>query len=55
MLSSHVVDASKDSAAGIVVLDGETLPVADVVRLADGAARPVPGAEAMRRVEHAWH
>ncbi|GAA2448402.1 aromatic amino acid ammonia-lyase [Streptomyces mauvecolor] len=55
MLSSHVVDASQDSPTGIVVLDGETLPVADVVRLADGAARPVPGTEAMRRVEHAWH
>ncbi|MFE4861343.1 aromatic amino acid ammonia-lyase [Streptomyces sp. NPDC056670] len=55
MLSSHVVDASQDATAGIVVLDGETLPVADVVRLADGTARPVPGTEAMRRVEHAWH
>ncbi|UUU33391.1 aromatic amino acid lyase [Streptomyces sp. CA-210063] len=39
---------------GLVVLDGHALGVADVVRLADGAARPVPGSEAMRRVEKSW-
>ncbi|MGW0547637.1 aromatic amino acid ammonia-lyase [Streptomyces altiplanensis] len=45
MKSSHMV----------VVLDGQSLPVADVVRLAHGAARPVPGTEAMKRVEESWH
>ncbi|WP_037647569.1 aromatic amino acid ammonia-lyase [Streptomyces flavidovirens] len=45
MKSSHMV----------VVLDGQSLPVADVVRLADGVARPVPGTEAMKRVEDSWH
>ncbi|MEU9334915.1 aromatic amino acid ammonia-lyase [Streptomyces sp. NPDC048290] len=40
--------------AGIVVLDGIGLRVEDVVRLADGAARPVPGTEAMKRVEVSW-
>ncbi|MFJ2217578.1 aromatic amino acid ammonia-lyase [Streptomyces sp. NPDC101062] len=39
----------------IVVLDGQSLPVADIVRLADGAARPVPGTEAIKRVEQSWH
>lgn len=38
MMSSHMVD----SPTGIVVLDGQSLPVADIVRLADGAARPYP-------------
>ncbi|NBE54746.1 aromatic amino acid ammonia-lyase [Streptomyces boluensis] len=38
-----------------VVLDGQTLPAADVVRLADGTARPVPDAAAMRRAEESWH
>ncbi|NUK09696.1 hypothetical protein HRW18_17115 [Streptomyces lunaelactis] len=37
-----------DSPTGIVVLDGQGLPVADIVRPADGAARPVPGSEAMK-------
>ncbi|MFC9429327.1 aromatic amino acid ammonia-lyase [Streptomyces sp. NPDC056987] len=39
----------------IVVLDGQSLPVSDIVRLADGAARPVPGTEAIKRVERSWH
>lgn len=50
MMSSHIVD----SPTGIVVLDGQSLPVADIVRLADGAARPVPGSEAIKRVEVSW-
>ncbi|MEV8310079.1 aromatic amino acid ammonia-lyase [Streptomyces flavidovirens] len=45
MRSSHMV----------VVLDGQSPPVADVVRLADGVARPVPGTDAMKRVEDSWH
>ncbi|WSU43957.1 aromatic amino acid lyase [Streptomyces sp. NBC_01089] len=43
-----------DTQTGIVVLDGESLPVADVVRLARGTARPVPGTEAMKRTEQSW-
>ncbi|MBO0510837.1 aromatic amino acid ammonia-lyase [Streptomyces beijiangensis] len=49
-MSSRMVD----SPTGIVVLDGESLPVSDVVRLARGTARPVPGTEAMKRVELSW-
>ncbi|MFE8948054.1 aromatic amino acid ammonia-lyase [Streptomyces sp. NPDC007856] len=57
-MSSRIVDApvsvpSARSAA--VVLDGAGLGVEDVVRLADGAAHPVPGADAMRRAEHSWN
>jgi len=39
---------------GLVVLDGIGLGVADVVRLADGSARPVPGTDAMKRVTESW-
>ncbi|MFI1359822.1 aromatic amino acid ammonia-lyase [Streptomyces sp. NPDC020898] len=57
-MSSRIVDASPPvsppSSAGLVVLDGIGLGVEDVVRLADGAARPVPGTEAMKRVEEVW-
>ncbi|MGW0556206.1 aromatic amino acid ammonia-lyase [Streptomyces sp. NPDC002926] len=49
-MSSHIVDTPTD----IVVLDGQSLPVADIVRLADGTARPVPGSEAIKRVEVSW-
>ncbi|NGO46284.1 aromatic amino acid lyase [Streptomyces sp. YC419] len=61
MMSSRIVDipgaADSDSGAltpGLVVLDGYGTGVADIVRLADGAARPVPGTEAMKRVEESW-
>nr|WTA00413.1 aromatic amino acid lyase [Streptomyces sp. NBC_00857] len=59
-MSSHMVDPlttapSVSAGSGTVVLDGQSLPVADVVRLADGTARPVPGIEAMKRVEQSWH
>ncbi|MDI9829651.1 MULTISPECIES: aromatic amino acid ammonia-lyase [unclassified Streptomyces] len=37
-----------------VVLDGAGLGVEDVVRLADGAARPVPAPEALKRAEVSW-
>ncbi|GAA2621145.1 aromatic amino acid ammonia-lyase [Streptomyces vastus] len=60
-MSSRIVDvpgdAAPDSGAltpGLVVLDGYGTGVADIVRLADGAARPVPGTEAMKRVEESW-
>ncbi|MGW0732148.1 aromatic amino acid ammonia-lyase [Streptomyces sp. NPDC002851] len=38
-----------------LVLDGRSLTVTDVVRLADGAARPLPGTDAMKRVEESWN
>ncbi|MER6435064.1 MULTISPECIES: aromatic amino acid ammonia-lyase [unclassified Streptomyces] len=47
-----VVDAPVT--AGLVVLDGCGTGVEDIVRLADGTARPVPGTEAMKRVEVSW-
>ncbi|MCX5558240.1 aromatic amino acid ammonia-lyase [Streptomyces sp. NBC_00038] len=53
-MSSRNVDVPSGVTAGLVVLDGCSTGVADVVRLADGAARPVPGTEAMKRVEESW-
>ncbi|MFS8200695.1 aromatic amino acid ammonia-lyase [Streptomyces sp. CWNU-52B] len=48
------MDTSNAVTGGLVVLDGYSTGVADVVRLADGSARPVPGSEAMKRVEESW-
>ncbi|MFJ6086075.1 aromatic amino acid ammonia-lyase [Streptomyces sp. NPDC092369] len=60
-MSSRIVDtplgASVGSSAGhtgLVVLDGVGLGIEDVVRLADGAARPVPGTDAMKRAGESW-
>lgn len=53
-MSSRIVDAPASVHTGLVVLDGIGLGVADVVRLADGAARPVPGTDAMKRVTESW-
>lgn len=53
-MSSRIVDVTRVAGSGLVVLDGVGLGVADVVRLAEGAARPVVGSEAMRRVEESW-
>ncbi|GCB48720.1 aromatic amino acid ammonia-lyase [Streptomyces sp. NL15-2K] len=53
-MSSRIVDAPRTAGSALVVLDGVGLGVTDVVRLADGAARPVPGSEGMRRVEESW-
>ncbi|MET9898070.1 aromatic amino acid ammonia-lyase [Streptomyces sp. NPDC006446] len=57
-MSSRSVDTSRavtpPAHLALVVLDGRSTGVDDVVRLADGAARPVPGTDAMKRVEDAW-
>ncbi|MGI5133537.1 MULTISPECIES: aromatic amino acid ammonia-lyase [unclassified Streptomyces] len=53
-MSSQMLDAPGCAYSGPVVLDGIGLGVEDVVRLADGAARPVPGTEAMKRVTESW-
>ncbi|MFI9762943.1 aromatic amino acid ammonia-lyase [Streptomyces sp. NPDC051963] len=53
-MSSRIVDAQDAVHTGLVVLDGVGLGVADVVRLAGGAARPVPGTDAMKRAEESW-
>ncbi|WRZ96081.1 aromatic amino acid lyase [Streptomyces sp. NBC_01007] len=57
-MSSRIVDTScavtPPAAVALVVLDGRGTGVDDVVRLADGAARPVPGSDAMKRVEESW-
>ncbi|MET7691981.1 aromatic amino acid ammonia-lyase [Streptomyces sp. NPDC005483] len=56
-MSSRIVDSPDPIAVGhtgLVILDGIALGVADVVRLADGSARPVPGTDAMKRVTESW-
>ncbi|MGW9030264.1 aromatic amino acid lyase, partial [Streptomyces sp. NPDC055722] len=53
-MSSQILDASGGVYSGPVVLDGIGLGVGDVVRLADGAARPIPGTEAMKRATESW-
>ncbi|MGW3915424.1 aromatic amino acid ammonia-lyase [Streptomyces sp. NPDC005070] len=57
-MSSRIVDTSgavtPPAAVALVVLDGRGTGVDDVVRLADGTARPVPGTDAMMRVEESW-
>jgi len=56
-MSSRIVDATDAMVSGssdLVVLDGVGFGVADVVRLADGDARPVPGTDAMKRATESW-
>ncbi|GAB7108877.1 aromatic amino acid ammonia-lyase [Streptomyces phaeofaciens JCM 4814] len=53
-MSSQVVDTPGSLHTGLVVLDGVGLGIADVVRLADGTARPVPGTDALLRAEESW-
>ncbi|GGX37992.1 aromatic amino acid ammonia-lyase [Streptomyces fructofermentans] len=53
-MASWDVDVPRAAATGPVVLDGHGMRVADVVRLADGDARPLAGAGAMKRVEESW-
>ncbi|MES4888033.1 aromatic amino acid ammonia-lyase [Streptomyces sp. NPDC096012] len=54
-MSSRMVDAPESVRSRTVVLDGAGLGVEDVVRLADGAAVPLPGAAAVKRVEESWN
>jgi histidine ammonia-lyase len=54
-MSSRIVDVPGPVHSGLVILDGVGLGVEDVVRLADGTARPVPGSDAMRRAEASWN
>ncbi|WP_406455762.1 aromatic amino acid lyase [Streptomyces sp. NBC_01622] len=56
-MPSRIVDAADAMVSGssdLVVLDGVGFGVADVVRLADGDARPVPGTDAMKRATESW-
>ncbi|MER7926319.1 MULTISPECIES: aromatic amino acid ammonia-lyase [unclassified Streptomyces] len=56
-MSSRIVDTADAMVSGgsdLVVLDGVGFGVADVVRLADGDARPVPGTDAMKRATESW-
>ncbi|MGD1220160.1 aromatic amino acid ammonia-lyase [Streptomyces krungchingensis] len=57
-MASRIVDTSSTatplSVTDLVVLDGRGTGVEDVVRLADGTARPVPATDAMKRVEESW-
>ncbi|MEU9185258.1 aromatic amino acid ammonia-lyase [Streptomyces sp. NPDC048484] len=53
-MSSRDVDTPSGVPTGLVVLDGYSTSVTDVVRLADGSVRPVPGTDAMKRVEESW-
>jgi histidine ammonia-lyase len=54
-MSSRIVDVPGPVHSGLVILDGVGLGVEDVVRLADGTARPIPGSDAMRRAEASWN
>lgn len=53
-MSSRIVDMPGSVHAGLVVLDGVGLGVEDVVRLADGTARPVAGSDGMKRMTESW-
>ncbi|MFD9099394.1 aromatic amino acid ammonia-lyase [Streptomyces collinus] len=53
-MSSRTVDTPISARSGAVTLVGSDLGVEDVVRLADGAVRPVPGDEAMKRMTRSW-
>ncbi|MEU9153976.1 aromatic amino acid ammonia-lyase [Streptomyces sp. NPDC048417] len=54
-MSSRIVDTPGIAHSGLVILDGIGMGVEDVVRLADGAARPVPGTDGMRRADASWN
>lgn len=58
MMSSRIADRATgratDDSGSVVVLDGRGLMVADVVRMAESTAKPVPGTGGMKRVEASW-
>ncbi|MEV6018883.1 aromatic amino acid ammonia-lyase [Streptomyces sp. NPDC051997] len=57
-MSSGIVDTpsavTPRAPVALVVLDGRSTGADDIVRLADGTARPVPGTGAMKRAEESW-
>ncbi|MFF3452476.1 aromatic amino acid ammonia-lyase [Streptomyces sp. NPDC002667] len=57
-MSSGIVDTPSAvtplAPVALVVLDGRSTGADDIVRLADGTARPVPGTDAMKRAEESW-
>ncbi|WP_330458235.1 aromatic amino acid lyase [Streptomyces sp. NBC_00820] len=54
-MPSRIVDAPDSVRFATIVLDGAGLGVEGVIRLADGAARPIPGADALRCAEESWN
>ncbi|WP_369213280.1 aromatic amino acid lyase, partial [Streptomyces flavofungini] len=53
--SSHIADTTQSDWEAVVVLDGRGMMVADVVRLAESDARPVPATDGMKRAEESWN
>lgn len=53
--SSRIADTATDDGGAVVILDGRGMMVADVVRLAESDARPVPATDGMRRAEDSWN
>ncbi|APY87932.1 aromatic amino acid ammonia-lyase [Streptomyces alfalfae] len=53
--SSRIADTASDDRGAVVVLDGRGMMVADVVRLAESDARPVPATDGMKRAEESWN
>ncbi|MEU6820658.1 aromatic amino acid ammonia-lyase [Streptomyces atriruber] len=53
--SSRIADRATGDRKSVVVLDGRGLMVADVVRLAESHARPVPATDGMKRAEDSWN
>ncbi|RFU87854.1 histidine ammonia-lyase [Streptomyces triticagri] len=53
-MSSRMVDQAAGVPTESLTLDGRSLRAADVVRLADRTAAPVPASEAVKRAEVSW-
>ncbi|MFG2501348.1 aromatic amino acid ammonia-lyase [Streptomyces sp. NPDC048441] len=53
--TGRATDRPTDDSGSVVVLDGRGLMVADVVRMAESTAKPVPGTDGMKRVESSWN
>lgn len=54
-MSSPIPDRAAGGNHAVVVLDGRRMMVADVVRMAESVARPLPAADGMKRVEASWN